>query len=85
MFIFRHGAHNWEGPGALTAITALFSLSKLVQEYSWISQKIDTNRVVYAGKIETTINIHVHVFELKHLNLGHGDLLKTLCLICNTP
>lgn len=62
MFIFRHGAHNWEGPGALTAITALFSLSKLVQEYSWISQKIDTNRVVYAGKIETTIFIYMYMY-----------------------
>ena len=62
MFIFRHGAHNWEGPGALTAITALFSLSKLVQDYSWISHKIDTNRVVYAGNIETTIFIYMYVY-----------------------
>lgn len=46
---FRHGAHNWEGPGALTAISALFALTKLVQEHSWVPKKIDPNRVVYAG------------------------------------
>lgn len=45
----RHGAHNWEGPGALTAISALFALTKHVQEHSWVAKKIDPNRVVYAG------------------------------------
>lgn len=49
MSFFRHGAHNWEGPGALTAISALFALTKLVQEHSWVPKKIDPNRVVYAG------------------------------------
>lgn len=49
VLFFRHGAHNWEGPGALTAISALFALTKLVQEHSWVAKKIDPNRVVYAG------------------------------------
>lgn len=48
-YFFRHGAHNWEGPGALTAISALFALTKHVQEHSWVAKKIDPNRVVYAG------------------------------------
>ncbi|XP_062603242.1 uncharacterized protein LOC134265019 [Saccostrea cucullata] len=45
----RHGAHNWEGPGALTALSALSSLEDLVKGQNWVSQKIDPNRVVYAG------------------------------------
>ncbi|XP_061173973.1 uncharacterized protein LOC133183060 [Saccostrea echinata] len=45
----RHGAHNWEGPGALTALSALFSLGDLIKRHNWISQKIDPNRVIYAG------------------------------------
>lgn len=49
LIFFRHGAHNWEGPGALTAISALFALTKHVQEHSWVAKKIDPNRVVYAG------------------------------------
>lgn len=48
-YFFRHGAHNWEGSGALTAISALFALTKHVQEHSWVAKKIDPNRVVYAG------------------------------------
>ncbi|XP_063418740.1 uncharacterized protein LOC134701521 [Mytilus trossulus] len=45
----RHGAHNWEGPGVLTAMTALDTLSKLTEEYSWLTMKADQERVIFAG------------------------------------
>lgn len=45
----RHGAHNWEGPGELTAMTALKSLAHLTRESSWIRSKADPDHVVFAG------------------------------------
>lgn len=45
----RHGAHNWEGPGELTAMTALRSLAKLTKESPWIGPQADKNHVVFAG------------------------------------
>ncbi|XP_063426134.1 uncharacterized protein LOC134709942 [Mytilus trossulus] len=45
----RHGAHNWEGPGVLTALTALDTLSKLTDEYSWLTMKADQERVIFSG------------------------------------
>ncbi|XP_038066251.1 uncharacterized secreted protein ARB_06907-like [Patiria miniata] len=45
----RHGAHNWEGPGALTAMTALEILQKLTQDSAWIPNKADAQRVIFAG------------------------------------
>lgn len=45
----RHGAHNWEGPGSLTAITALDRLTSLTQSSDWISDKADNSRVLLAG------------------------------------
>ncbi|XP_078593733.1 uncharacterized protein LOC144871759 [Branchiostoma floridae x Branchiostoma japonicum] len=45
----RHGAHNWEGPGALTSMTALQRLQELVEPVSWIQNKVDTQRVIFAG------------------------------------
>eukprot|EP00117_Sycon_ciliatum_P018872 scpid32260/ scgid17292/ len=45
----RHGAHNWEGPGALTALTALKALAELVKDNPWIPHKVDVNRVLFAG------------------------------------
>ncbi|XP_022094674.1 uncharacterized secreted protein ARB_06907-like [Acanthaster planci] len=45
----RHGAHNWEGPGALTAMTALEVLQKLSQDTSWIPNKADAHHVFFAG------------------------------------
>lgn len=37
----RHGAHNWEGPGELTAMTALRSLAKLTKDAPWIGPQAD--------------------------------------------
>ncbi|CAG2189140.1 unnamed protein product [Mytilus edulis] len=45
----RHGAHNWEGPGVLTAMTALDTLSKLTEDYSWLTMKADQERVIFTG------------------------------------
>ncbi|XP_060576275.1 uncharacterized protein LOC132733629 [Ruditapes philippinarum] len=45
----RHGAHNWEGPGLLTAISALESLEEMTSAADWIVNKADSKRVVYAG------------------------------------
>ncbi|KAI8515053.1 hypothetical protein Bbelb_076440 [Branchiostoma belcheri] len=45
----RHGAHNWEGPGALTSMTALHRLQELVESASWIQNKVDLQRVIFAG------------------------------------
>ncbi|KAH3844315.1 hypothetical protein DPMN_086573 [Dreissena polymorpha] len=45
----RHGAHNWEGPGLLTAMTALDSLSSMTRDCNWIQNKADSKHVVYAG------------------------------------
>ncbi|XP_070577207.1 uncharacterized protein [Ptychodera flava] len=45
----RHGAHNWEGPGALTSITALDMLKKLSQEASWLQSKASAHHVIFAG------------------------------------
>ncbi|KAK3093303.1 hypothetical protein FSP39_013879 [Pinctada imbricata] len=46
----RHGAHNWEGPGALTALQSLDALYKMVEDSDDIFKvKVDTNKVVYAG------------------------------------
>ncbi|XP_019641200.1 PREDICTED: uncharacterized secreted protein ARB_06907-like [Branchiostoma belcheri] len=45
----RHGAHNWEGPGALTSMTALHRLQELVESASWIQNKVDPQRVIFAG------------------------------------
>ena len=45
----RHGAHNWEGPGELTAVTALQRLAELTINTPWIESKADANHVVFAG------------------------------------
>ncbi|XP_064622460.1 uncharacterized protein LOC135484731 [Lineus longissimus] len=45
----RHGAHNWEGPGALTAMTALEKLAALTNSLSWIKQKASAQHVIFAG------------------------------------
>ncbi|XP_060070908.1 uncharacterized protein LOC132550832 [Ylistrum balloti] len=45
----RHGAHNWEGPGSLTAMTALDRLASLTQSSDWISEKADSSSVLFAG------------------------------------
>ncbi|OWF46589.1 uncharacterized secreted protein ARB_06907-like [Mizuhopecten yessoensis] len=45
----RHGAHNWEGPGSLTAIAALDRLVSLTQSCEWITEKADNSRVLFAG------------------------------------
>ena len=45
----RHGAHNWEGPGELTAMTALRSFGKLIKDAPWIGPQADVDRVIFAG------------------------------------
>ncbi|KAJ8309431.1 hypothetical protein KUTeg_014305 [Tegillarca granosa] len=45
----RHGAHNWEGPGALTAMTAVDHLVTLSDSCTWISNKADPQSLIYAG------------------------------------
>ncbi|XP_033736186.1 LOW QUALITY PROTEIN: uncharacterized secreted protein ARB_06907-like [Pecten maximus] len=45
----RHGAHNWEGPGSLTAMTALDRLVSLTHSSDWISDKADNSKVLFAG------------------------------------
>ena len=47
--IYRHGAHNWEGPGALTALTALRALAQLTALHSWLQHKSSPDFVVFAG------------------------------------
>ncbi|XP_078345602.1 uncharacterized protein LOC144631097 isoform X1 [Oculina patagonica] len=45
----RHGAHNWEGPGELTAMMALRSFAKFTKDAPWIGPQADEDRVVFAG------------------------------------
>ena len=47
--LFRHGAHNWEGPGALTAMTALEVLSRLTHNHPWIERAADAQHVLFEG------------------------------------
>ena len=47
--IYRHGAHNWEGPGALTAMTALDFLSERTQSTPWLTSKANKEYVIFAG------------------------------------
>jgi len=47
---YRHGAHNWEGPGALTALTAVRMLAQLTAGHSWLHCKSSTDFVVFAGQ-----------------------------------
>ena len=48
--VLRHGAHNWEGPGVLTALTALERLGEITKAADWIANKADTQHVIFAGK-----------------------------------
>lgn len=43
----RHGAHNWEGPGRRTALSALAALPQLAQRLAL--PPVDVSRVVVAG------------------------------------
>ena len=45
----RHGAHNWEGPGESTAMTALAAFSKLTKTAAWIPSKALSDATVIAG------------------------------------
>lgn len=45
----RHGAHNWEGPGDLTAMTSLKRLAEFTLEHDWIMAKANDKAVVFAG------------------------------------
>ncbi|KAK3753331.1 hypothetical protein QZH41_015265 [Actinostola sp. cb2023] len=62
----RHGAHNWEGPGKLTAMKALESLSLHTKANSFIESKADGKKVVIAG----------------HSMGGHGACTFSLLGIC---
>ena len=46
----RHGAHNWEGPGLLTALTALETLGQITSNADWLTNKADAQHVIFAGK-----------------------------------
>ena len=48
-FCFRHGAHNWEGPGALTTLTALEKLADVINGLDWIPDKPSAHHVILAG------------------------------------
>ncbi|XP_078000966.1 uncharacterized protein LOC144453526 [Glandiceps talaboti] len=45
----RHGAHNWEGPGALTSMTALERLQELTHQTPWLPNKASAHHVIFAG------------------------------------
>ncbi|XP_067681590.1 uncharacterized protein [Haliotis asinina] len=45
----RHGAHNWEGPGALTAMSAMLAVTDIVHTSAWIEDKADPDHVIFAG------------------------------------
>ena len=45
----RHGAHNWEGPGELTSMTALKRLEELTMKNEWVNVKANSRAVVFAG------------------------------------
>ncbi|XP_072171857.1 uncharacterized protein [Diadema setosum] len=45
----RHGAHNWEGPGTLTSMTALDRLEQLMAQVPWMVNKPVANQVIFAG------------------------------------
>ena len=46
----RHGAHNWEGPGLLTALTSLETLGQITSSADWLINKADAQHVIFAGK-----------------------------------
>jgi len=49
--MYRHGAHNWEGPGALTALTAVRRLAHLTHFHSyWLQRNSSPHFVVFTGK-----------------------------------
>ena len=46
----RHGAHNWEGPGELTSMTALKRLGEHTKQTSgWLGQPANSDLVIFAG------------------------------------
>ncbi|XP_041353509.1 uncharacterized secreted protein ARB_06907-like isoform X2 [Gigantopelta aegis] len=45
----RFGAHNWEGPGALSAMSAMFEFKHIVEGCDWLSTKVDSSHVIFAG------------------------------------
>ncbi|ELU12464.1 hypothetical protein CAPTEDRAFT_191936 [Capitella teleta] len=44
----RHGAHNWEGPGLLTAITAVDRLQEMTKNSDWLPFK-STDKLIVTG------------------------------------
>ncbi|XP_074660573.1 uncharacterized protein LOC141913023 isoform X2 [Tubulanus polymorphus] len=45
----RHGAHNWEGPGALTAMSAANALETLTGHADFIKDKATRKAIIFAG------------------------------------
>lgn len=46
----RHGAHNWEGPGEVTSMTALNNLARLTNaSQKWLGKSADPDVVIFAG------------------------------------
>lgn len=67
--IYRHGAHNWEGPGLLTAVTALESLEEMTNEADWMINKADSKHVVFAGMNKKRVFYdRVFQFQLCYFN-----------------
>ena len=56
---FRFGAHNWEGPGALTAMSAMFEFEHIVESCDWLSTKVDSSHVIFAGEYSILVYIFV--------------------------
>jgi len=65
----RHGAHNWEGPGALTALTAVYTLAQLTARHSWLHCKSSPDFVVFAGQL------------FGHKHAAHTDVYMLLLLL----
>lgn len=49
----RFGAHNWEGPGALTAMSALQALSTMTLTSECFPVGANPNKVLFAGTLHT--------------------------------
>ena len=81
----RHGAHNWEGPGALTAMTALSRFCDLVSQHDWLQDKASCDHVIFAGTL-CGYNMPCKNCNLacqkKQRHLSIPVATKRLCLSC---
>ena len=64
--LYRHGAHNWEGPGTLTAMTALDKL----QEVSFLCPYSDDNKGSWNRSKKTMLKYHwCYIHDIWQQNL----------------